>query len=49
MKGPLVRPTLSIERLLEAAGQTGADAVHPGYGFLSERAEFCRAVTERLD
>jgi len=31
------------ERILEAAARTGADAVHPGYGFLSERADFNRA------
>ncbi len=31
---------LSIETILEAARVTGADAIHPGYGFLSERAEF---------
>jgi len=37
---------LSIPALLEAAAQTGADAVHPGYGFLSERAAFARAVTD---
>lgn len=43
-EGPAGESYLSIERLLEAALQTGADAVHPGYGFLSERAEFCRAV-----
>lgn len=34
---------LSIERILEAAMITGADAIHPGYGFLSERAEFSDA------
>ena len=31
------------ERILEAAIRTGADAIHPGYGFLSERADFNRA------
>jgi acetyl-CoA carboxylase, biotin carboxylase subunit len=34
---------LSIERILDAARKSGAEAIHPGYGFLSENAEFVRS------
>ncbi|MBV9157681.1 MAG: ATP-grasp domain-containing protein, partial [Acidobacteriaceae bacterium] len=37
---------LSVERILDAARITGAEAIHPGYGFLSENAAFARACSD---
>src|SRR5262245_15619101 len=37
---------LDVQRILDAAKRTGADAIHPGYGFLSERAAFAKAVAD---
>ncbi len=40
----LAETYLNIEAILSAAEETGADAIHPGYGFLSERSAFANAV-----
>ena len=40
LKGSGVGAYLDIEQILSAASQTGCDAIHPGYGFLSENAQF---------
>jgi acetyl-CoA carboxylase biotin carboxylase subunit len=44
---PARQSYLDGEAIVRAALATGADAIHPGYGFLSERPEFARLVTER--
>lgn len=43
---PSAQSYLRADKIIEVAKQTGADAIHPGYGFLSENAGFSRAVSD---
>jgi len=45
-KPPVVQSYLNIDRILEIAQESSADAVHPGYGLLSENADFAKRCTE---
>ena len=42
---PAAESYLRIDRIIDVAKRTGAECIHPGYGFLSERAEFADACT----
>lgn len=45
-EGPSIHSYLRIDAVLEAAKEMRADAIHPGYGFLSEKADFAKAVKD---
>ncbi len=45
-KSPSRESYLSIDNIIQAAHSVGADAIHPGYGFLSENAHFARAISD---
>ena len=46
-EGPASSNYLSIPKIIDAALESGAQAIHPGYGFLSENPDFAEAVAPR--
>lgn len=45
-EGPPLESYLNMDRIIDAAKQSGSDAIHPGWGFLAENAEFARRVID---
>lgn len=45
-ESPSQKSYLDIKKIIDAALQTGAEAIHPGYGFLSEKADFAQAIKD---